>query len=589
MTIQKLPESVIVRIAAGEVIERPASVVKELVENSVDAGAKRVTVAIENGGLGLIEVADDGSGIPKEELPVALQRHATSKITSANDLSAILTMGFRGEALATIAAAGRLKIVSRCSDGDAWEIRADANDGTTPAEVSPAARERGTTVTVRDLFVKTPARLKFMKSPGAEFSRISSAIERAAIARPDVSFELIKDGRSIFRTPGTDELRATVAELLGFETGRDLQEVVHEAGPRRITGLISPPHITKKNRTGFYLNLNGRPFEDKSLYHAVASAYQNLIPHREFPVVFLTLSLPPAEADVNVHPAKAEVRFRDASAVYRLIIHALRDTLEGGLSLPRLDVSSGRRKMSAGTSELFRSSPGGGEKPVSASPSHQRESTTKLPFSSGAPPQEQNRQLELEEPEELRLRYRGEVAGRYLLAEDNEGLVILDQHAAHERILFDELMSQAQNSEVVAHPLLIPEVLECSASERALVEEHVSHFADIGFEIEIWPDSVALKSVPAILTMANARRVVREVIDVLSSTGEMKDRPLPYEPLARRACKSAVKGTQRLGSEEAGRLLDDLTVTTNPYSCPHGRPTMIRLTLSELDRRFGRG
>lgn len=580
--IRKLPESMVVRIAAGEVIERPASVVKELVENAFDAGARRIAVRIERGGMGLIEVSDDGCGIPADELPLAVERHATSKIAREDDLHAIRTMGFRGEALAAIAAAGRLSIVSRTADGEAMQLAIDEAVATGAdgfARVAPAARAIGTTVVVRDLFAKTPARLKFMKSESAEFARISDMLERLALGRPDVAIALDREGRPVFRAPGDGSLRSAVLALFGADLAGAMLDVAGETTAGRIEGLASPTHLTRRNRTGFYIHLGGRPIEDRTISHAISSAYEGLLPSGQFPIAFIALRLPPADVDVNVHPAKAEVRFRDIQSVHRLVSSALRTRLRGDASLPSaLPATRAEFHLSADTAS---SSEGAVEPNQALLPELFDAAARQGPPSPTAPTEPFARSLSL--------RYSGEIAGRYILAETSEGLVILDQHAAHERILFDRLMREAQNGEVVVTSLLTPIVVELPASDRAIAEEISGSLAEIGIELEAWPDSVALRSMPALLKSAgDAARIIREVIGSVREGGAAKTYRVPYEKLAMEACKAAVKGTQRLHAPEAQRLLDDLKETTDPYNCPHGRPTMIRMTVAELDRRFGR-
>ncbi len=600
MTIRKLPESMVVRIAAGEVIERPASVVKELVENAYDAGARNIAVRIRNGGLGLIEVSDDGCGIPSGELPLSVERHATSKIASEADLHAIRTMGFRGEALAAIAAAGRLTIVSRVAGSDAMQL--DVDDSALPgtgeyARIVPAARAPGTTVLVRDLFAKTPARLKFMKSETAELSRISDTLERLALGRPDVSLSLAKDSsvsaaeaRQVFRTPGQGRLRDVVLEIFGTDLAGSLLDTSGESSSGRLEGLCSPTHVTRRNRTGFYLNLDGRPIEDRSISHAITSAYEGLLPGGQFPIVFLTLRLDPADIDVNVHPAKAEVRFRDMQGVHRLVSSALRARLRGDVSPPSLSTPPS-------TASSFSFS-GAQASPLPAPPEATQAVLSALfdeqaSLESTAHPPDQ---AELAQPGQspgifrsISLRYSGEIAGRYLLAETQDGLVIIDQHAAHERILFDRLMRDAANGEVVVTSLLTPLLVELPASDRALAEELAPALMEIGIEIEPWPDAIAVRSVPALLgKIGDAARIVRDAVGAVREGGAAKKYKVPYEKLAMEACKAAVKGTQRLHPDEAARLLHDLRTTTDPYNCPHGRPTMIRMTVAELDRRFGR-
>ncbi len=580
--IRRLDEATVVRIAAGEVIERPASVVKELVENALDAGARNVSVRIERGGLGLIEVVDDGCGIPAGELPVAIERHATSKISTAEDLSSIRSMGFRGEALAAIASAGRLAIVSRAGEEDAAQIALDPTwKPGEPVAVTPAARARGTTVVVRDLFLATPARLKFMKSESTEFSRICDRVERLALGRPDVAVELMRDGKRVFRTSGRGDLREVVAAVFGAELARELLEASGSGGSVTVRGLCSPPHVSRRNRTGIYFDLAGRSFEDRTVMHAAVSAYEGLLPSGSFPVIFLSIDLPPSDVDVNVHPAKAEVRFLDPPRVHRIVGQVLRSRLRGDVAVPRVE------EPGAFTLKGEASTPDADDR---------RQQVLQALFDFENPSSaEGNPTPDLTRPSagrRLRLRPIGEMAGRFVLAEAEDGLYIIDQHAAHERVLFDRLMREAQEADVKVSDLLSPAVIEASAAERSLAEECRAGLAEIGFEIEVWPDAIAVKALPAALSrFGEAERIIRETIASLKEaevSGSRAGQKVSYERLAREACKAAVKGTERLRAEEVGQLVEDLLDATDPYNCPHGRPTMIRLTTRELDRRFGR-
>ncbi len=597
MTIRKLDESLVVRIAAGEVIERPASVVKELVENAFDAGATSVVVRLERGGLGLIEVADDGCGIAPGELGLAIQRHATSKITEEADLERIRTMGFRGEALAAIAAAGRLCITTKTSAGEA--VRLDVSEEYSPdrpdrgLRVEPASRAVGTTVSVRDLFLRTPARLKFMKSATAELGRVSDMLERLALARPDVAVELVRDGRRVFRTEGRGNLRDCVRTIFGADVAAALVEVDAVTGTGRLSGLVSPPQLTRRNRTGFHYHLLGRPFEDRVVMHAITAAYEGLLPSGQFPIVFLGIAIDPAEADVNVHPAKAEVRFRDSAAIHRLVAHGLRAHLRSDLPLPEFSPQA-----AAPGSELAGGF--GGERSSTSGPNAGYErppiaiSGARAAMAEFEAMREESSSPVLPMPEvaprAMRLRYLGEVAGRYLVAEDDGGLVLVDQHAAHERVLFDRLRAAAAAGTPAVQPLLAPIVVELPASERLLAEDRLADFTALGFELEAWPDSLALRAIPSHFRgVGDAARLLRETLARLHASESDGPRlAVSYERLARAACKAAVKGTERLSDADARRLLDDLKTTTDPYTCPHGRPTMVRLTLAELDRRFGR-
>ena len=578
--IHRLDESTIVRIAAGEVIERPASVVKELVENSLDAGAKNISIRIERGGLGLIEISDDGIGMTEEELPIAIERHATSKIVSADDLENISTMGFRGEALSAISAAGHLTIVTKKkgSEGrmlklsDSWKPNDKAG-----IEILPQGRAEGTTVILRNLFQKTPARLKFMKSETAEFSKISEIAERIALARNDVSIELFREGKKIFRTPGTGDLRATVSELFGADLAKELIEVSERGGDIIIEGAIAPQHISRKNRTGLYYNISGRPIADKSIVHAIVQAYEGIMPQGNFPIAFISIAIPPSDVDVNVHPAKAEVRFKDPSKIHRVIVQVLRSRLQRGISVKPIsndDFNLQASKIDRDSNAPYRN------QVFSAIFDYE---TKRENLGTITPIKEIS-------DERLSLRFIGEIAGRFILAEGFDGLYLIDQHAAHERVIFDKLMIQIQNEEIVSAPFLTPMLIEVTPSERAIAEDAVELFSEIGFEIEIWPDSIAIKSVPALFAnLAKADEIIRSVIENLKEIGvggNESELKAPYHKIAKLACKAAVKGTERMTAEEAAKLISDLLSTTDPSACPHGRPTMIKLTIEELDKRF---
>ena len=578
--IHRLDESTIVRIAAGEVIERPASVVKELVENSLDAGAKNISIRIERGGLGLIEISDDGIGMTEEELPIAIERHATSKIVSADDLENISTMGFRGEALSAISAAGHLTIVTKKkgSEGrmlklsDSWKPNDKAG-----IEILPQGRAEGTTVILRNLFQKTPARLKFMKSETAEFSKISEIAERIALARNDVSIELFREGKKIFSTPGTGDLRATVSELFGADLAKELIEVSERGGDIIIEGSIAPQHISRKNRTGLYYNISGRPIADKSIVHAIVQAYEGIMPQGNFPIAFISIAIPPSDVDVNVHPAKAEVRFKDPSKIHRVIVQVLRSRLQRGISVKPIsndDFNLQASKIDRDSNAPYRN------QVFSAIFDYE---TKRENLGTITPIKEIS-------DERLSLRFIGEIAGRFILAEGFDGLYLIDQHAAHERVIFDKLMIQIQNEEIVSAPFLTPMLIEVTPSERAIAEDAVELFSEIGFEIEIWPDSIAIKSVPALFAnLAKADEIIRSVIENLKEIGvggNESELKAPYHKIAKLACKAAVKGTERMTAEEASKLISDLLSTTDPSACPHGRPTMIKLTIEELDKRF---
>ncbi len=577
MPIEVLPEEVASAIAAGEVIERPASVVKELVENALDAGAGRIEIRIEAGGSALIEVADDGAGIAGGQIELALARHATSKLSSREDLFAIHTLGFRGEALASIAAVARLELVSRAADEQVG--RRLLVEGGRQTALEKVGAPAGTVVTVRDLFFNVPARRKFLKTEATERRRINELVTRYALAYPDIAFKLEHDGRTSLETPGRGDQREVLAEVYGVERAqRMIQLAPAEQAPLQVSGFISPPDVNRSNRNELTFFVNGRWVQDSSLSAAVLQAYHGLLMVGRYPIAVLFLEMPPETVDVNVHPAKAEVRFRDQRQVFSVVQRAVRATLLREAPPPEVELERG---WSSGPSDR---ESGGEFDPAWMMAAEER-------LQQGQPEPVSSRLLPDEDgaDEVPLLRAVGQVGTAYLVAEGPDGLYLIDQHAAHERILFERFMRAHRAGEVESQQLLEPVSVELTASETELLENRLDALKGIGFEIEPFGGrSFRVRAVPALVTGLQPERALRTVVeDFEEDEGPLADEI--EEMIAARVCKrAAIKAGQVLSLQEQRQLVKDLEACAAPRTCPHGRPTMIHLSVSALEKQFGR-
>jgi DNA mismatch repair protein MutL len=594
--IHPLPDLLVSQIAAGEVVERPASALKELVENSLDAGATEVRVDLEEGGIRLIRLADDGAGIAAEDLPLALARHATSKIATLEDLEAVASLGFRGEALASIAAVARLALTSRAA-GDAHAWRITAQDGTLAAP-EPAALAKGTVVEVRDLFFNTPARRKFLKTPATEYGHCDEALRRAALARPGVAFELRHNGRVAWRQPAAD-WQARALALLGEDFAEAARTLDEAAGELRLYGLAGLPAYSRAGRDAQYLFVNGRFVRDKLLNHAVRQAYRDVLHHERHPAYVLFLELPPEQVDVNVHPAKTEVRFRQAQAVHRFVAQVLERALggrEGGWNRPA------NSPLPAGEGPGARG--GGWQTAMPLSAAEPAAYYAMVAEALAVPPSplgggvggEGDRPPEpgtpRGTPDTHPLGYAlAQLGGVYILAENASGLVVVDMHAAHERIVYEGLKRALDERRLAAQPLLIPVVFQATALEMASAEEHQAALLEMGLELApVSPTHLAVRALPALLMDADAERLAREVLAEVREAGASEAlRARRDQLLATLACHGAVRANRRLTVPEMNALLRDMERTERADQCNHGRPTWFQLGMADLDRLFMRG
>ena len=572
MTIQILPKEVASAIAAGEVVERPVSVVKELVENALDAGARSIAVRIEGGGRRLVEVSDDGAGIPAEEVPLAVERHATSKLRTIDDLFAIRTLGFRGEALASIAAVAHLELISRTShDPKGTRLRVEGGNAGRPETVGAPA---GTVVRVQDLFFNVPARQKFLKSEETERRRILTLVSRYALAYPHVRFQLTQEDRPGFASSGSGDRREVLSAVFGLDVAREMIALPSAEGRGvQVEGYISPPAVHRSNRREVTLFVNGRWIQDAALTAAVVQAYQGLLMVGRYPIAALFVAVPPETVDVNVHPAKAEIRFREPEVVFATVQRAVRATLLGQAPATALVAPA---VWGAGWTE---SAAARAADPAWAI-AH-AEAPAEAPAGPIAQPGLSAGKLPL-------LRSIGQVGATYLVAEGPDGLYLIDQHAAHERVLFERLMQQ-QQAGVASQTLLEPVTVELSAAESMVLEGQVEILRRLGFDVEAFGSTAyRVRAVPPLLAHLPAALALRVVIEDF----EEDEAPLVDAVEARvaaRVCKrAAVKSGQVLSLVEQEQLVRDLVSCAVPRSCPHGRPTMIHLSVDTLERQFGR-
>jgi len=581
MPIQILPPELAAKIAAGEVIERPASVVKELVENAIDAGADDVRVEVAQGGRRTIIVSDNGCGIPAEQVQTAFARHATSKLTSVEDLYRVRTLGFRGEALASIASVARMSLATRTQD-EALGTSV-VYEGGTLVRTSPVARNRGTEVTVENLFYNTPARLKFLRSDTTEAGHIARLMGSYALAFPDRRFELQSNGRLVSRTTGTGQMRDVMLALYGLDVAEQMLEIPQDAYRRdriSVWGLVGAPELHRSNRRDIIFFVNHRWIQDTALAFAVSQAYHSLLPEGRHPLVVLNIELPPEEVDVNIHPTKQEVRFREQGAVYSAVQWAVRSTLMSQRPVPAAPLVG---RTSAGWLRQFdahRTSLTPGQSALAMdllrTEDASHESGTGIP----APDARPTARLPM-------LRVIGQIAQTYIVAEGPGGMYLIDQHAAHERIRYEALQEQHSAAQAPAQQLLTPALVEFSPQQSTLLEDHLSDLAAFGFDVSLFGHNTFLvKAVPAGLPPDLVSVALAEMLDAATEGGAGFS--WADQALMTLACHTAVRAGQTLDQQELRDLVQQLERTALPHTCPHGRPTMVHVSQAQLERYFHR-
>ena len=578
MPIRLLSPEVASQIAAGEVIERPASVVKELVENSLDASARAVTVTVQEAGRKLIEIADDGTGIPAPELELALSRHATSKLSRADQLFSIGTLGFRGEALASIGSVSRLTLTSRVADSDSG-ARLNVEGGIN-SKLERVGAPIGTVVQVRDLFYNVPARLKFLKSDVTERRAIDGLLTRYALAYPHVRFKLTEDKNVTLQTAGDGDRRAILAALYGVEVAKQMLEVTAEEEGLKLTGYISPTALTRSNRKDITFFVNGRWVSDTPLTTALIQAYHTLLIVGRYPMAALFLEITPEDVDVNVHPAKAEVRFKNQDRIFSFVQRAARRTLLAYAPVPSVaPVLWGSASVPSRQVGLDWSMANDVER--------QTLNVEGLPSNPQTPTEAENVQRSTLNLPLMRLI--GQIGQTYIVAEGPDGLYLIDQHAAHERVLFEKLMAQHDQRKIPSQSLLSPVIVQLPPQSTNLLISQLPTLQHFGFDVEEFGgNSFQVRAIPALFAGADPAAALRALVEDF----EEDESPLQNEieaKLAGRVCKRlAVKAGQTLSAEEQRALLADLESCESPRTCPHGRPTMIHLSVDMLERQFGR-
>ena len=568
MSIRVLDPKVVSRIAAGEVVERPASVVKELVENSLDAGSSQISVEVRGGGIGLIRVTDNGTGIPPGEVELAFSRYATSKISSFEDLESINSLGFRGEALPSIVAVAEVDVVT-CAAGESAGTYLGLKDGVVVGQGSQG-RPQGTTITVRNLFRKLPARLKFLKSPATENSHIANVVSQYALAFPEVKFALVIDGRMALTTPG-GQLIDSLTQVYGLEVARNMLAIENRGWPSEttvtsplVTGMVGAPAISRSHRGYLSLFVNRRWISSRMLTRAVEEAYHGLLMVGKHPIAVINISLPPEEVDVNIHPTKIEVKFRDERTVFTAVQRAVRQALIELAPVPKIEEVAPTYVSPLPPRQASWTAVTGGES-----------------YPGPAPPAPQIPAVSLPA-----LRVLGQLLGNYIIAEGPDGLYLIDQHAAHERILFEKIKRQQSQQDVEVQGLLEPATFEVNPRQDEVLKSHYEQLAEFGFSIEPFGDRTYLvRAVPVMLHDKDWMGMVRELLDSLSG-GDKGDR---VEKIAISiACHSAVRAGQVSTNDEMRGLLRQLEQVAIPHTCPHGRPTMVHLSSAQMEREFGR-
>lgn len=613
--IQVLDEQTINKIAAGEVVERPSSVVKELVENAIDAGATEITIEVAGGGEELIRVSDNGKGMTREDAQLAVLRHATSKIRSADDLTQVLSLGFRGEALASISAVSRFTLQTR-QEGDQLGTEIVIEGGTI-LRTEDAGCGLGTTITVEDLFFNTPARKKFLKKPQTETTNINYIVTKLSLSHPEIAFKLIANQKMLVSTPGTNKLFDTIGSLYGAKVAEEILPIDKTEDGVTVRGYLAKPAVLKSNRQWQTFLVNGRTINSRFLAKAIDNAYHSLLPKSGFPMVVLELILPTEDVDINVHPQKSEVKFADESKLYRLVYHAVTEVLtnvaRGGdiasdvekpryqtytpqpprqrKEYPRLDF--GTPSVSSAVTYTPRSSSTYESSRVAEMSIPWENAEPTMPLSTAYAMKEQPlpqtimQEMSMQEETHKRFYPMGQVYDCYIVAQNDNGLFLVDQHAAHERILYDRFA--AATDSVPSQQLLISQIMEFTEDECEIISENEAVFMNLGFSLDlIGPQTFRLKEMPADVPSDEAEAIIREILMAYRNMHEPSARELRHHGLQIAACRAAIKAGETMTMRQMQILLNELSETTMPYTCPHGRPCMIRFDIKDLDKMFKR-
>jgi DNA mismatch repair protein MutL len=620
--IRVLADHVANQIAAGEVVERPASVAKELVENSIDAGATRITIEIEGGGRKLLKVSDDGEGMVRDDAILAFERHATSKIRATDDLISIATLGFRGEALASIASVAKVELVTSTEDASA--ATRVAIDGGRMRDVKDAAHPRGTTIAVRELFFNVPARRKFMRSEATETFHLSNLVTHYALAHPEIAFTFVNNGRDVVRAMAAKDLRERAYQIFGEQFLENLLPV--DGGDplvARVTGFVSAPRERRTNRDAQYLFVNGRYVRDRMIGRSLSEGYRSILPHGVYPVALLFVETPLEEVDVNVHPAKTEVRFRRSAAVADAVREAVRDALASNDFVPQMPTPVEPQipqTQTAGAAVSFTPPQPRIEfvppppPPPQSAPASQLPTASVIPFPSGdeiardvaemvrvssvksvvpLPPLNSAERLVREvSPETLSANIRplGQLEESFIIATDDEGLLLIDQHVAHERVLFDKYRALEAARRTESQQLLVPETFDLTPAQAAVFDNLAPEFEVYGFELmRLSGRTVAIKAIPADLPAGHARNMLSELLDTVDAEKKSNaPETMRDEIAASLACHAAIKVNMPLAPEKMRWLIDRLLQTSSPTTCPHGRPIILRLKLHDIKKGFHR-
>ena len=585
--IKILPDNLINKIAAGEVVERPASVVKELVENSLDAGASEIYVDIEQAGKRLIRIIDNGDGMARDDAATAFERHATSKIASESDLESIRTMGFRGEALSSIASVSHVRMLTAqagLSLGTLIEL-----DGGVVKNVSDAAAPPGTSIEVKHLFYNTPARLKFLKSLGTEFSHIISAVSHQAMAHPAIRFRLTHNKKAVLDLPASSGTKERAFQIYGNEVSENLMEFSANRDSVRLSGLLAKPSYTRSDRTYQDFYINGRYIKNPSLSHALYDAYRDLLMRDRHPVAFIFIELDPSLVDVNVHPAKAEVRFRNQSQIHDLVRDVIREALRG---VSGSSSQPGADRVREAVADYLKSA----EREIPPHPtlSPEGRGESGYPLLSGTStevrggPTSPFPRFPVSPAQELYPL--AQVHDSFIIAQSNDGMALIDQHAAHERVLFEKLQDQYAVGKVPFQMLLIPVQMELGPAEKELLSEYLPELSKLGFVVEAFGgNTFVIKAVPALMTGGDYKKLLMDIFDELKVHGKsVQMDKLRDEVFSVMACHPAIKVHRKLDIREMERLIADLFSCRMPHSCPHGRPTVVRFSMDEIKKMFKR-